>query len=55
MSWNRSVSKKTKYAMHERFLFPEAANIFLRHRVQTGSGAHPVLYSMATEGKVAEA
>jgi hypothetical protein len=52
MSPVSSVGIATGYGLDDRMSevrFPAGAeNIFLHHRVQTGSGAHPASYPMGT-------
>jgi hypothetical protein len=54
MSGDNSVGIATGYGLDDRMIgvrFPaEAKNFFLRQRLHTGSGAHPVSYPMGTVG-----
>jgi hypothetical protein len=53
MSRHSSVGLATGYGLDDRMIgvrFPAGAgNVFLRHHVQTGSGAHSASYPMGTE------
>jgi hypothetical protein len=52
VSWDSSVSRASGYGLDDRMIgvrFPAGTgNFSLRHRVQTGSGAHPASYPMGT-------
>jgi hypothetical protein len=54
MSRGISVSIATGYGLDDRMIGVRfstgAGNFSLRHRVQTGSGAHPASYSIGTGG-----
>jgi hypothetical protein len=54
MSRHSSVGIAIGYGLDDRMIgdrFPAGAeNFSLRHRVQTGSGAHPASYLMGTAG-----
>jgi hypothetical protein len=53
-SRNSSVGIASGYGLDDRTIgvrFPAGAgNFYLRHRVQTGSGAHPTFYPIGTSG-----
>jgi hypothetical protein len=53
-SRDSSVGIATDYGLDDRIIGVRipvgAGNFSLRHRVQTGSGAHPVSYPMGTRG-----
>jgi hypothetical protein len=51
VSRDSSVGIATDYRLDDRGSIPGGAgNFFLRHRVQSGSGAHPTSYPMGTGG-----
>jgi hypothetical protein len=54
MSRDSSVGIATGYGLDDRMIgvrfLAGAGNVSLRHRVQTGSGAHPASYPMGYQG-----